>query len=178
MYRCILQGRKPATCQFRRCSKCITGGYYPPLRRFCCHNAIKSRRAGACSRVNCTQCKRHEAPNASAFGRNSPGDCFVASALIPLSLPTANPPPNRCPSPLSLRDISPHRGESPVTREANRLQDFSPLPAPTEPWEWGRCPPPAFYWRASTGPGPGVACSQSPGPSASWPWLPPAGRSR
>ena len=37
-------------------------------------------RAGACSRVNCTQCKRHEAPNASAFGRNSPGDCFVASA--------------------------------------------------------------------------------------------------
>ena len=89
MYRCILQGRKPATCQFRRCSKCITGGYYPPLRRFCCHNAIKSRRAGACSRVNCTQCKRHEAPNASAFGRNSPGDCFVASALIPPSLPTA-----------------------------------------------------------------------------------------
>ena len=26
--------------------------------------------------MNCTQCKRHEAPNASAFGRNSPGDCF------------------------------------------------------------------------------------------------------
>ena len=121
MYRCILQGRKPATCQFRRCSKCITGGYYPPLRRFCCHNAIKSRRAGACYRVNCTQCKRHEAPNASAFGRNSPGDCFVASASIPPSLPTANPPPNRCPSPLSLRHISPHRGESPFTREAYRL---------------------------------------------------------
>ena len=92
MYRCILQGRKPATCQFRRCSKCITGGYYPPLRRFCCHNAIKSRRAGACS-----------------------------LRLIPPSLPTANPPPNRCPSPLSLRHISPHRGESPFTREAYRL---------------------------------------------------------
>ena len=76
--------------------------------------------------MNCTQCKRHEAPNALAFGRNSPGDCFVASVSIPPSLPTANPPPNRCPSPLSLRDISPHRGESPFTREAYRLQNLSP----------------------------------------------------
>ncbi len=31
--------------------------------------------------MNCAQRKRHEAPNAQAFGRNSPGDCFVASAL-------------------------------------------------------------------------------------------------
>ncbi len=42
--------------------------------------------------------------------------------IIPSSLPTANPPPNRCPSPLSLRDISPHRGESPFIREAEKLE--------------------------------------------------------
>ena len=34
--------------------------------------------------------------------------------------------PNRCPSPLSLCDISPHCGESPFTREPNRLQNLSP----------------------------------------------------
>ena len=31
--------------------------------------------------VNCAQRKRHEAPNALAFGRNSPVDCFVASDI-------------------------------------------------------------------------------------------------
>ena len=36
------------------------------------------------------------------------------------------PPPNRCPSPLSLRDISPHCGESPITREAYRLHLLRP----------------------------------------------------
>ena len=46
------------------------------------------------------------------------------SGAIP---PAATPlPPNWRPSPLSLRDISPHCGESPFTREAKRLQKPRP----------------------------------------------------
>ena len=38
--------------------------------------------------------------------------------------PAATPlPPNRRPSPLSLRDISPHCGESPVARGAKNKTD-------------------------------------------------------
>ena len=49
----------------------------------------------------------------------------LLNRLIPPP-PTAAPPPNRCPSPLSLRDISPHCGESPITREAYRLHLLRP----------------------------------------------------
>ena len=55
------------------------------------------------------------------------------------------PPPNRCPSPLSLRDISPHCGESPFAREAWILQPILQGPYassinrpmlsfPSDPW--------------------------------------------
>ena len=44
---------------------------------------------------------------------------FLSSTLSPLV--NSRPAPDGSPSPLSLRDISPHRGESPFTREPIRV---------------------------------------------------------
>ena len=68
----------------------------------------------AICRVNCTQCKRHEAPNALAFGRNSPGDCFVASATIP-------PPPTAVPHRTGARPLCRY-ATSPRTAGSHPLQ--------------------------------------------------------
>ncbi len=79
-----------------RCPHGPAGGYDLPLRPIGYNSVFVG---AAICRVNCTQCKRHEAPNALAFGRNSPGDCFVASATIP-------PPPTAVPLPLQGRQKS------------------------------------------------------------------------
>ena len=51
--------------------------------------------------------------------------CIFTSGAIPQS--AALTAPNRCPSPLSLRDISPHCGESPFAREPKYRTGDCPL---------------------------------------------------
>ena len=94
-----------------RCPHGPAGGWYPPLRPIGYNSVFVG---AAICRVNCTQCKRHEAPNALAFGRNSPGDCFVASATIP-------PPPTAVPHRTGARPLCRY-ATSPRTAGSHPLQ--------------------------------------------------------